>query len=73
MYEHHRQTIENLQARYENDPGSLALIVIGSVGRDEARPESDLDFYLVVPQLVYEAGLARHATAFCPVQKPTVT
>ena len=63
MYAHHRQTIENLQACYEQDPGYLALIVIGSVGRGEARPESDLDFYLVVPQAVYEERQARNATS----------
>jgi hypothetical protein len=61
MYEHHRQTIENLKACYEKDENSLAFIVIGSVGRDDARPESDVDFYLVVPQPVYEARVAQKA------------
>ncbi len=62
MYEHHRQTIENLKACYEKDDDSLAFIVIGSVGRDEARPESDVDFYLVVPHPVYQDCLARQVT-----------
>lgn len=62
MYEHHRQTIENLKACYEKGDGCLALIVVGSVGRGEARPESDVDFYLVVSQPVYEARLAEKAT-----------
>ena len=54
MYDHHRQTIENLKACYQQDPSCLALIIIGSVARGEARPESDVDFYLVVDQQSYD-------------------
>jgi hypothetical protein len=60
MYEHHRKTIENLKACYEKDNDCLALIVIGSVARGEARPGSDVDFYLVVNEQAYEDCLARN-------------
>jgi predicted nucleotidyltransferase len=61
MYEHHRQTIENLKACYEKNDDCLALIVIGSVARGEARDESDVDFYLVVNEQAYEDCVARNA------------
>jgi len=54
MYEHHRQTIANLNGCYEHNPACLGMIVIGSVARGEARPESDVDFYLVVDQKTYD-------------------
>jgi hypothetical protein len=60
MYEHHRQTIENLKACYEKEDDCLALIVIGSVARDEAGQGSDVDFYLVVNERAYEDCLARN-------------
>jgi hypothetical protein len=60
MYAHHRQTIDNLQACYAREADCLALIVIGSVARGEARPDSDVDFYLVVNQQAYADCLAKH-------------
>lgn len=45
MYAHHRQTIENHKACYEHESDCLALVIIGSVARGEARPDSDVDFY----------------------------
>ena len=60
MYEHHRKTIENLKTCYQHDPACLALIVIGSVARGEARPESDVDFYLVVDQQAYDDCLDKN-------------
>jgi hypothetical protein len=62
MHEHHRQTIENLRKHLEPDQNNLALIVIGSVARGEAGPPSDVDFYLVVPELVFDGLAARSAT-----------
>ena len=59
MFEHHRQTIENLKACHENDNDCLALIVIGSVARGEAGQGSDVDFYLVVNEQAYEDCLAK--------------
>ena len=62
MHEHHRQTIENLRKHLEPDPTNLALIVIGSVARGEAGPQSDVDFYLVVPEPVFDELSASNAT-----------
>jgi hypothetical protein len=64
MHEHHARTIERLRQRFEPDPEALALIVIGSVGRGEARADSDVDCYLVVTAEAYERRAARHATSF---------
>lgn len=47
MHEWHRQTIERLRERFESDIHYLALIVVGSVAREEAREDSDVDFVLV--------------------------
>ena len=60
MYGHHRQTIENLKACYEKADDCLALIIIGSVARDEAGEGSDVDFYLVVNEQAYKDCLARN-------------
>jgi hypothetical protein len=60
LFEHHRQTIENLKACYEKDVNCLALIVIGSVARGEAREGSDVDFYLVVSQQMYDDCSAKN-------------
>ena len=61
MFEHHRQTIENLRACYENNPDCLALIVLGSVARGDAGETSDVDFYLVVTEQFYEDCEAKNA------------
>lgn len=47
MYEWHKQMIENLKHHFETDFRFLALVIVGSVARDDAREDSDLDFVLV--------------------------
>lgn len=47
MHEWHRQTIEKLKNHFEADTRFLALIIVGSVARNEATEGSDLDFVLV--------------------------
>ena len=54
MYEHHQATLANLTARFQPDPRFLALIIIGSVARGEARADSDVDFYLVATPEEYQ-------------------
>jgi hypothetical protein len=61
MHEHHRQTVENLQKHFEPDTNNIALIINGSVARGEARPESDVDFYLVVADPLFEELSAKNA------------
>ena len=70
MFEHHRKTIENLKRHFEKNPAYLALILTGSVARDEARQDSDVDYYLVVENDKYEEALNKNtleveASEFC--------
>ncbi len=61
MHEHHRQTIENLRNHFQANDENIALIINGSVAREDARAESDVDFYLVVAEPIYEESLAKNA------------
>lgn len=64
MYDHHRRVIERLHQRHAPDPDHLALIVIGSVARDDAREDSDVDCILVVSDEAYARRQAVSETAF---------
>lgn len=48
MYPHHRESIRNLVRYFRGQEGVLALILGGSVARDQAREDSDLDAMVVV-------------------------
>lgn len=61
MFECHRKTIENLKKPFVEHEDHLAFIVVGSVAKGEAREDSDVDFYLVVDQQVYEARSKKNA------------
>ncbi len=63
MLECHRKTIENLKEQFIMNSDYQAFFVIGSVARDEARPESDVDFYLVVDEQRLADCSARNATS----------
>jgi hypothetical protein len=58
MYPHHQRTIQRMIERFEPDPAVLALIIIGSVARGDARPDSDVDCYLLVDDAAYQARRA---------------
>lgn len=62
MLEHHRKTIENLKEHFEKDEDCLAFILIGSVARGDALPDSDVDFYLVVSDAAFAESSARDTT-----------
>jgi hypothetical protein len=47
VHEWHLQTIERLKEHFNSDPDNLALIITGSVAREEAGEDSDVDFVLV--------------------------
>jgi hypothetical protein len=53
MYPHHQRTIQRLAEHFQADPAVLALLLIGSVARGEARRDSDVDFYLLVTDAAY--------------------
>ena len=61
MFEHHRQTIENLRRAFEKDDAYLAFIVNGSVARGDAGEGSDVDYYLVIDDTAFNALLEKHA------------
>lgn len=51
---HHQQGINNLVAEYKEDSRFIALIIGGSVAKGCARPDSDIDFMMVVGQEEFE-------------------
>jgi predicted nucleotidyltransferase len=58
MYPHHQRTIQRLIDRFAPDPSVLALIIIGSVARGDARADSDVDCLLLVDDPAYQARRA---------------
>jgi predicted nucleotidyltransferase len=60
MHENQRQTIWNLHQHFEADSNVLALIIIGSVARDDAGADSDVDFYAVVNDEEYRRRKTAH-------------
>jgi predicted nucleotidyltransferase len=64
MHPHHQRTIQRMIARFQSDPAVLALIIIGSVARGEARADSDVDCLLLVDDLAYEARRTAHQLSF---------
>lgn len=51
---HHQRAIDRLVQEYENDPRFLALIIGGSVAKNCAREDSDVDFMIVATPEVYQ-------------------
>src|SRR5215212_3329702 len=55
MYLHHQRAIQRMIGRFQPDPAVLALIIIGSVARGDARADSDVDCLLLVDDAAYQA------------------
>jgi hypothetical protein len=66
MYPHHQRTIQRMIERFQHDPTVLALIIIGSVARGEARADSDVDCYLLVDDAAYQARRAANQLSINP-------
>jgi hypothetical protein len=64
MYAHHQRTITRLTERFQDDSAVLALLVIGSVARGDARADSDVDTLLVVTDSAYDERRASGALTF---------
>ncbi len=54
---HHETTIERLVARVSTDDEVLAVIVSGSVAREQETAESDVDLYLVVTEPAWDRAM----------------
>jgi len=64
VHEHHRRFVEQAAERFAADPAVEALIVGGSVAHGLARPDSDLDVMLVVPDDELARRTAEHRVTF---------
>ncbi len=53
MYEHHKQSINNLINYFKDDDGVMAIVLGGSIAKECARPDSDIDAIVVVTEEKY--------------------
>ncbi len=53
---HHEETVEAFTRAQAALPETLGVVVVGSVARGEARPDSDVDVYVVVTDEAYAAA-----------------
>lgn len=53
MYEHHQQSINNLIDYFKDDNEVIAIILGGSIAKECARPDSDIDAIVVVTEDKY--------------------
>lgn len=70
MYQHHKESLENLVRYFEGQEGVIALIFGGSVAKGTERPDSDLDAVIIVTEKRYEkqkaiGSLAEVITGHC--------
>lgn len=61
---HHLEAISRLSERFQTSPDHLALIIGGSIAKGWARPDSDVDFMLVVTD---EEAARRAKTCSLPI------
>src|SRR4051794_26172892 len=64
VFPHHQRVIERLRERFDPNPANLALVVVGSVARGEAREDSDVDGYLVVTDDEYARRVVARDMSF---------
>ena len=63
MYPHHRESLKNMIAYFQEKKEIIALILGGSVAKGCARPDSDLDAMAVVSEQDYELKAEKNNTA----------
>jgi hypothetical protein len=61
---HHEQAVAAFTESQAASPDTLGVVVVGSVGRGDERPDSDVDVYLVVTDQAYEAAAASRQVAY---------
>src|SRR5262249_47917965 len=57
----HRDLIERLTRHYQAEASTLAVIIGGSVAKHRARPDSDVDFMLIVEEYEYQRRCANRS------------
>jgi predicted nucleotidyltransferase len=62
--EHHQTTLAAFAAQTQADDDALALVLTGSLARGTARPDSDVDVYLVVTEEAFEHARASDALSY---------
>ena len=62
MYKHHSDSLQIMKEFFYKQ-NVIALVFGGSVAKGNARPDSDLDAIIIVPDDVYQAKLAANNTA----------
>lgn len=60
MFSHHREAVERLTVHYQDDPAVIAIILTGSVARDDAREDSDIDLVILVGDEEYKKRQSTH-------------
>lgn len=65
MYEHHKQSIQNLIDYFKSDKEVVAVILGGSVAKGLAREDSDIDAAVIVTQKKYNLLSAENRQAEC--------
>ncbi len=63
MYRHHQESIEKLKEYFRDKEGVVAIVLDGSIVKDNARPDSDIDAIIVVTEEKYEAFVAENRLA----------
>ena len=61
---HHEETIAGFLQQQAEAPDTLGVVVVGSVARGEARPDSDVDVYVVVTDDAHAAATRAGAVAY---------
>ncbi|MEM6723338.1 MAG: nucleotidyltransferase domain-containing protein [Bacteroidota bacterium] len=54
IYPHHQYGIDNLVRTYKNNPQFQGIIIGGSIAKGLARPDSDVDFMIIVTDEEYQ-------------------
>lgn len=63
MYQHHRESLENLKKYFSEKEEVIALIFGGSVAKGCERPDSDLDAMVVITEEAYALRVQNNTTA----------
>lgn len=63
MYQHHIESIEKMKAYFAHTPGLIALVLGGSVAKENERPDSDLDALVILTDEAYAEKAAQGKTA----------